>query len=253
MIELNTLNDYLCDLLNCAAYDDYCPNGLQVAGKSTIKKIVTGVTACQALIDAAIAEKADAILVHHGYFWKGEDPCLTGMKGQRIKTLLQADVNLLAYHLPLDGHATLGNNAQLAQRLGLQNLTPIPAQDNNPPIVFKGELPTACCGEDFAKVIAKALDRDPLFIPGRDGPVKTIGLCTGGAQDYMVQAVPHGIDAFLTGEVSERTFHEAKELGVHFFAAGHHATERYGIQALGEHLAEKFPIKHQFIDIPNPV
>ncbi|OOR99387.1 Nif3-like dinuclear metal center hexameric protein [Canicola haemoglobinophilus] len=237
--------------LNSAAISDYAPNGLQVEGKAHVQKIITGVTASQALIDYAVEQKADAILVHHGYFWKSENPCIRGMKGKRIKTLLQNDINMYGYHLPLDTHAELGNNAQLAKLLGIENLRPL--ENNNFSIPVYGDLIEALSGEAFAQRIEKVLGRKPLFC-GENAPhlIRTIGICTGGGQGYIDLAAAKGLDAFITGEVSEQTIHSAREQGLHFFAAGHHATERYGIKALGEWLAKEYGFEVEFKDIDNP-
>ncbi len=237
--------------LNVNAISDYCPNGLQVEGTSQIQRIVSGVTASQALIDAAIELNADAILVHHGYFWKGEDQRIIGMKQRRIKALLAHDINLLAYHLPLDVHPEVGNNVQLAQRLGLTVTGPL-EPDNPRNVGLIGELDSPLSASEFGARIEKALDRAPLVIDHQQ-PIKRVAWCTGGAQGYLEQAIAAGVDAYITGEVSERTFHEAQENGISFFAAGHHATERYGVQALGEWLAERFGIEHHYIECNNPV
>ncbi len=237
--------------LNVSAISDYCPNGLQVEGKTQIKRIVSGVTASQALIDAAIELQADAILVHHGYFWKGEDQPIIGMKQRRIKALLTHDINLLAYHLPLDVHPEVGNNVQLAQRLGITVTGPL-EPDNPRNVGLIGELDAPLSASEFAARIEKSLDRAPLVIDHQQ-PIKRVAWCTGAAQGYIEHAISAGADAFITGEVSERTFHEAQENGISFFAAGHHATERYGVQALGEWLAARFNIEHHYIECPNPV
>ena len=252
MTECSELVAYCNNLLNCGAYQDYSPNGLQIEGRKQVQRVVTGVTASQALIEAAAAAGADMLLVHHGYFWRGEAAPITGMKQRRIRTLLEHDINLVAYHLPLDAHARYGNNVQLAELLGWRiegGLEP-----NNPhSIGLHGELEEALSGEELAGQLEARLGRKPLFIAGHDRPVKRIAWCTGGAQGYFEKAVALGVDAFITGEVSEQTYHIARECGVHFYAAGHHATERYGVKALGEHLAEHFAIEHRFIDIDNPV
>jgi len=237
--------------LNVNAISDYCPNGLQVEGTPQIQRIVSGVTASQALIDAAIELQADALLVHHGYFWKGEDQRVIGMKQRRLKALLTHDINLLAYHLPLDVHPEVGNNVQLAQRLGLTISGPL-EPDNPRNVGLIGELATPLSANEFAARIEKALNRAPLVIDHQQ-PIKRVAWCTGGAQGYIEQAIAAGADAYITGEVSERTFHEAQENGISFFAAGHHATERYGVQALGEWLAKRFNIEHHYIECPNPV
>jgi len=242
----------LCDdLLQAKRFADYCPNGLQVEGGRQIYKLVTGVTASQALIDAAIAERADAILVHHGFFWKNEAAVIRGMKARRIGALLRNEVSLLAYHLPLDAHATLGNNAQLAARLGLQidgNL-----DDSGAVTGLVGHLATPMPASAFAKLLTTSLARSPLVVADADREIRTIAWCTGAAQGYIEQAHARGVDAYLTGEVSEPTVHFARENGIAFFAAGHHATERYGVQAVGEYLAKATGIEHVFIDCDNPV
>ncbi|OMH30350.1 Nif3-like dinuclear metal center hexameric protein [Motiliproteus sp. MSK22-1] len=251
-VSLEALLRALNQTLQPEQFNDYCPNGLQVEGRSTVAKLVTGVTACQALIDRALEVGADAILVHHGYFWKGEDPCVKGMKKQRLAALLKADVSLLAYHLPLDVHPELGNNAQLAQRLNLTvegGLEPDKANS----IGLYGQLPEAIDSQAFSQVIEQVLGRKPLHIAGGDKVIKRVGWCTGSAQGYIQNAIELELDAYITGEVSESTVHTARESGIHFYSAGHHATERYGVQALGGYLAKEFGIEHQFIDIENPV
>ena len=248
MIQRDTLVNYLADLLEVAAFDDYGPNGLQVEGCAEVKRIIGGVTACQALVDAAVEHKADALLVHHGYFWRGEDACVVGMKQRRIKALLSADINLLAYHLPLDAHDLLGNNAQLAQLLGLK------AEGRfGKGIGQYGSLSAPQTADEFSLLLADKLGRPPLHIAGQSTKIKTLAWCTGAAQGYIEQAAALGVDAFLTGEISEQTVHSARELGIHFFSAGHHATERGGIQALGAHLASQFGLEFMFVDIDNPV
>lgn len=260
MIKLDELVRYTNDLLGIDKFRDYCPNGLQIEGRAEVNKLVTGVTACQGLLDAAIKEKADAILVHHGYFWKGEDQAITGLKRNRVKSLLDAGVSLLAYHLPLDAHPEFGNNARLAEILGLQKKgmfgnahSSSSDPDSSQEIAMVGELVEPVDGDTFARHIADRLQRSPLYIKGSGNPIRTIGWCSGAAQSYLEQAVALGLDAFLTGEVSEQTVHIARETGIHFYAAGHHATERYGAESLGQHLAGKFSLDVQFIDIDNPV
>lgn len=232
---------------------DYCPNGLQVEGKKTVKKIVTGVTASQALIEAAIDAKADAILVHHGYFWKGESQPITGMKGKRIRFLIQNDINLYAYHLPLDIHPQLGNNAQLAQLLDIETQGGLEGHPQS--VAMFGAFKTPLSGQELSQKIETALNRKPLHISpdDQDKEIKTVGWCTGGGQDYIELAAQSGLDAFISGEISERTTYIARELGIHYFAAGHHATERYGIKALGEWLTKEHGFDVTFIDIDNPV
>ena len=252
MTECSELVAYCNNLLDCNAFQDYCPNGLQVEGRASVSRIVTGVTASQALIDAAAAQEADLLLVHHGYFWRGEAAPITGLKQRRIRALLEHGINLVAYHLPLDVHAKLGNNVQLAQRLGW-TITGGLEPSNPRSVGLQGELAEALSGEELAQQLNLALGREPLFIRGHGRPVKRIAWCTGAAQGYIDKAVALGVDAFITGEVSEQTIHIARECGINFYAAGHHATERYGVQALGEHLVEHFGVEHRFIDIDNPV
>ncbi|MGV3002429.1 Nif3-like dinuclear metal center hexameric protein [Vibrio sp. E150_018] len=232
---------------------DYCPNGLQVEGKQVVKKIVTGVTASQALIEAAVEAKADAILVHHGYFWKGESQPITGMKGKRIRSLIQNNINLYAYHLPLDIHPQLGNNAQFAQLLDIETQGGLEGHPQS--IAMYGTFKDPLSGQELSQNIEAVLKRIPLHIApdDQDKEIKTIGWCTGGGQDYLELAAQSGLDAFISGEVSERTTYIARELGIHYFAAGHHATERYGVKALGEWLAKEHGFDVTFIDIDNPV
>lgn len=252
MVSRTELLQAFTKILEPQYFQDYCPNGLQIEGCGSIKTLVTGVSASQALVDAAIAEKADAILVHHGYFWKGENPCLTGMKFQRIKKLIENNINLFAYHLPLDAHPELGNNAQLAKQLGIiveGGLEP----DSSRSIGSVGSLTESVSGTAFAAHIEAVLRRKPLHIAGSQRSIQRVAWCTGGAQGYIEKAVALGVDAFVTGEASEQTTHIANECGIHFFAAGHHATERYGVASLGEFIAHKFQLNHRFIDIDNPV
>jgi dinuclear metal center YbgI/SA1388 family protein len=236
---------YLNDLLQAARFRDYCPNGLQVQGRESVAHIVTGVTASLALIEAAIEARADAIVVHHGYFWKGEDARVVA----RLKQLLAHDINLFAYHLPLDAHPELGNNAQLGALLGI---TPL-GRFGEDELGWVGELPEATTLGAFAATVESRLGRVPLVIGGADRPVRTVGWCTGGAQGWFDAAVAVGVDVYLSGEASEQTTHLARESGVAYIGAGHHATERGGVRALGNHLAEHFGLRHTFIDIPNPV
>jgi len=249
-VALTTLVDETDRFLNAAKIPDYCPNGLQVEGRSQVRRIVSGVTASQALLDAAVEAHADVVLVHHGYFWKNEDPRLVGMKQRRLKTLLSNDISLLAYHLPLDVHPEVGNNVQLARLLGLTvegSLEP----DNPRSVGLVGSLDTPLAPAEFMRRIQSALGREPVMVEG-PGLIRRVAWCTGGAQGYIDQAVAAGVDAYLTGEISEPTAHIARENELSFFAAGHHATERYGVQALGEYLAKRFAIEHLFIDCPNP-
>lgn len=250
-IELTALVERADRYLDAAKIADYCPNGLQVEGRGRVNRIVSGVTASQALIDAAVAAEADVILVHHGYFWKGENPCVVGMKQRRLKTLLRHDLSLLAYHLPLDVHPEVGNNVQLAERLGI--VVEGPLEPGNPRnVALLGHLPEALGAAQFAARVGAVLGREPLLVDAGK-PIRTVGWCTGGGQGYIDQAIAAGVDLYLTGEASEQTFHSAQENGISFIAAGHHATERYGVQALGDYLAREFAIEHLFIDCPNPI
>ena len=248
-MKLIELVDYTGQWLQVDRYRDYCPNGLQVAGRDEIRTLVSGVSASMALLEAAAEAGADTILVHHGYFWKNEEPCVTGIKRARLKFLLDHDINLLAYHLPLDAHPELGNNAQLARLLGFE----LEGWFGEQSIAAYGKLSQAVTLEELAQRITQSLNREPLVIGAANSQIRRVAWCTGAAQDMLEQAVALGVDAFVTGEVSERTVHVAQETGVAFIAAGHHATERYGIQALGEHLARRFGISHRYIDIDNPV
>ncbi|WP_163133595.1 Nif3-like dinuclear metal center hexameric protein [Agarivorans sp. Alg241-V36] len=243
----NILNQHL----ESFKFKDYCPNGLQVEGRSEVKRIVTGVTACQALIDQAIEHKADAIVVHHGFFWKNEAAVVTGMKRRRLQALLNHDINLYGYHLPLDVHPELGNNAQLAKRLGITLKRGLEAWDPRS-VAMVGKLAEPISGEEFAQRIEQVLQRKPLHIANGHN-IQKVGICTGGGQSYLGLAAEQGLDAFISGEISENTVHTAREMGIDYFAAGHHATERYGAQALGEWLAETHDLDVTFIDVDNPV
>ena len=233
-------------LLTPHLFEDYCPNGLQVEGKAHIRTLVSGVTASQALIEAAIKHKADAILVHHGYFWKNENPVIVGMKQRRLKRLLENDINLFAYHLPLDAHPELGNNVQLAKKL---NITVTGGFGG---LGLIGKLSSPMSINDVANNIAMQLHRQPICVAAGEHTIETIAWCTGAAQSFIEKVIPFKVDAFLSGEISEPTVHIARENNIHFFSAGHHATERYGVQAVGEYVAKQLDIQHFFIDIDNP-
>ncbi len=243
------LNRYLDGLLEVSRYRDYCPNGLQVEGRGEIRRIVSGVTASLDLIQAALAGGADAILVHHGYFWKGDDPCLTGTRRARVARLIAHDLNLYAYHLPLDAHAEFGNNARLGRRLGLVETGRFAEQE----IGIRGVLAAPMRLDAFAAHVKQRLGREPLVIGDAAREIRQIAWCTGAAQGFFEGAIELGLDAYLSGEISEQQVHLARESGVAFIAAGHHATEKFGVQALGKHLATRFGLAHRFIDIPNPV
>lgn len=251
MISRQQLMSFLDQTLTPSKIKDYCPNGLQVEGTDQIKKIVTGVTASQALIDAAIEAKADVLLVHHGYFWKGESQVITSLKKKRIKSLLDADINLFAYHLPLDIHPTLGNNAQLAQRFNIGDVEGLEL-GNKQSIAVKGRLKVAQTVVQLAVTIEQSLGRKPLVEGASDKIISTVAWCSGGGQNFIEMAGEQGIDAFISGEVSEQTIHLAREYDIAFFAAGHHATERYGAKALGEYVSQHLDVSVEFIDIDNP-
>jgi dinuclear metal center YbgI/SA1388 family protein len=249
----NDFENYLNTLLKPNQIKDFAPNGLQVQGSDSITKVITGVTATQALIDEAIKQKADTILVHHGYFWKNESYVIRGMKHKRIKALLDHNINLFAYHLPLDIHPTLGNNAQLANLFGI-NITDGLEKGNPFSIAMQGEFDTPFSGDELAQNISEKLSRQCLHIaPPSNKKIKTIAWCSGGGQNYVELAAEQGIDAFISGEISEQSTHVATEMDIHFFACGHHATERYGAKALGEYIQEELSLDVIFIDIDNPV
>ncbi len=243
------LLSYLDGLLLPSRFRDYCPNGLQVEGRGEIVRIVAGVTASQALLDFAVDRAADAILVHHGYFWKGEDARLTGLRRRRIGTLLKHDINLIAYHLPLDAHPELGNNARLAALCGWLPEGRFGDQE----IAWLGRLPQKQTVAELATQLNLILGRQPLVIGDAERPLLRIAWCSGGAQGYLEQAIELGVDAYVSGEISEQTVHLARESGVAYFAAGHHATERYGVQALAEYLQSHLGLVCEFVDLDNPV
>lgn len=249
------LQHWLDTTLQASQFKDYAPNGLQVEGQESIRHIVTGVTASEALIREAIKRGADTILVHHGWFWKNEDPCIRGPKRQRMALMLEHHLNLFGYHLPLDAHPVLGNNAQLAQLLGF---TPDTDADGNP-LTF-GHMGLVWAGrcqpqtlEALGVKICEQLRRKPLLVGNGQQTIERVAWCTGGAQGMMQAAIDHGVDAYITGEASEQNFHMAHETGTAFVAAGHHATERYGVKALGEAIAEHFGVQVDFIDLDNPI
>jgi dinuclear metal center YbgI/SA1388 family protein len=247
MATRNEIESCLATLLAVERFKDYGPNGLQVQGRAQVQRIVSGVTASRALIDAAIAARADAILVHHGLFWRGQDGRLTGWLAERVKRLMAHDINLFAYHLPLDAHAEFGNNAQFGLRLQLVADTRFGEQE----LGFAGPCAAQPIDALAARVHA-ALGRAPLLLPGDGRAIARVGWCTGGAQGYFESAIAAGCDAFVTGEVSEPQAHLARETGVAFLACGHHATERYGAPAVAAHVAERFGLEHEFIEIENP-
>jgi len=249
------LQHWLDSTLQAARFRDYCPNGLQVEGKPSVRYLLTGVTASHALLEAAIVRGADAILVHHGWFWKNEEACVRGPKRRRLALALAHELNLLAYHLPLDAHPTLGNNAQLGSQLGLtterhDDGTPLTFGSEN--LVWMGRCPETTLGK-LADHVSTVLQRQALLVGDPHKRVRRIAWCTGGAQGFMQAAVDAGADVYLTGEASEQNYHMAHETGTGFIAAGHHATERYGVQALGQAVAQQFGIRVEFIDLDNPI
>ncbi len=248
MAQRNEIDRYLGQLLAVDRFKDYGPNGLQVEGRAAVRRIVSGVTASLALIDAAIADGADTVLVHHGLFWRGQDGRLTGWLKARVARLMAADVNLFAYHLPLDAHAEFGNNVQFGRQLGFVADARFGEQD----LGFIGPAPGLESAEALALRAQAALGRAPVLLPGDGRPLQRVGWCTGGAQGWFEAAIAAGADAFITGEISEPQAHLSRETGVAFLACGHHATERYGAPALGEHLAAQYGVEHRFIDIDNP-
>lgn len=255
-VDTAELSAWLNDTLQPQRFNDYCPNGLQVEGKPAIRHIITGVTASRALLEEAIRRKADAVFVHHGWFWKNEDARLVGMKRERIALALKHDLNVFAYHLPLDAHPELGNNAQLAKKLGF---TPDCDAEGNPrtygpyDLMWQGRCQPGTTLQQLARHIADTLGREPLVMGNPDQPVERVAWCTGGAQDWMQHAIEAGAQVYITGEASEPNFHLVNESGVGFIGAGHHATERYGALAVGQAIEKQFGIRVEFVDLSNPV
>lgn len=252
MAKLSEIIQWCDRTLKAAEFKDYAPNGLQIEGKTEVNKILCAVTASQAAIDAAIEQNADLLLVHHGYFWKGEPYPITGMRGKRIKTLIQHDISLVGYHLPLDAHPTLGNNAAIAEILALENIEALDPSERNP-IGNIGYLKHPMSPEAFKALLTEKLGFDTIHLPASTTQVQKIGFCTGGAQDYIEKAAEQACDAYISGEVSERTFYQAQELNVHYFACGHHATERYGVQRLAQAISEQFNIEYSYFELNNPI
>ena len=250
MVTLTDLVGYTDELLAVPGLTDYCPNGLQVEGRPQVGRLVSGVTASLAFLERALECEPDALLVHHGYFWKGEDPCLVGVKRERLARLLGSGLSLIAYHLPLDAHPEWGNNAGLARAMGWA------VEDvfgGEPALVWCGRAEAPLAPQALAGQLATTLGREPVWIAGGEHDVTRIGWCTGAAQDFIEAAAAHGLDAFVSGEISERTVHLAREAGIHYFAAGHHATERFGVQALAAHLGERFGLTWEYVELDNPV
>ena len=249
MAKLAEIIDYCNRRLQVAGFEDYCPNGLQVEACRQVDRIVTGVTASLDLVEKAAGLGADLLLVHHGYFWKSEPQPLTGMKGRRVAALYRAGMSMAAYHLPLDAHPQLGNNALLGALLGVDGAGPLEEGS----LVWGGRLGEPLTPEVLAERIREVTAREPLWLDGGESRIERLAWCTGAAQGFIDEAADHGYHAFISGEVSEATFHVARERGIHYYSAGHHATERYGIQALGEELSREFDVIHRFLDLPNPV
>lgn len=245
--------------LKPALFQDYAPNGLQLQGKPEIKKVITGVTASARLLEIAAERDADAVLVHHGWFWKGENPCIVGSKFERVALAIRHGLNVIGYHLPLDAHPQWGNNAQLARVLGLvpdrvDDGSGLPSVFGRGGLIWSGQLPPQVQTlADLGHTIEVVMGRKPLLIGNTDRPLRHIAWCTGGAQGMFEEAIAHGVDVYLTGEASEQVYHQAMESGVAYVGAGHHATERYGVQALGEAIAQQFGVNVEFVDIDNPV
>jgi len=246
MVKCETLQNYTQSYLNADTFEDYCPNGLQIEGKEEIHKIISGVSANLALIEQAIDEKADAIFVHHGLFWKNDPQTISGAKRRKISLLLEHNINLFAYHLPLDAHPDVGNNIQLGKLLGINNMDSVVNS-----LLWTGEIDMSV--SEFGAKVEKTLQRTPLIIGNKDSNIKRIAWCTGAAQGFIDQAVDLNVDVYLTGEVSEQTPAIALENGLVFISAGHHATERYGVQALCQNLSDEFGCEHQYIEIDNCV
>jgi dinuclear metal center YbgI/SA1388 family protein len=249
MVGTPDLVRYLDELLAAAAIKDYCPNGLQVEGAPVVSRAVFAVTASLAVVEQAAAEGANALIVHHGWFWRGEDPRVIGTRRRRLAQLLRSNINLIGYHLPLDLHGELGNNAQFGARMGWR----VERTGGDRGLLAFATLTEPLAARQLGERLHERLDREPLLVGDLEREVRRIAWCTGAAQDMLESAIDLGADAFVSGEISERTTHLAREAGVVYAAAGHHATERYGIQALGQHLAERFSIDAVFIDDPNPV
>lgn len=252
MAKKDQIVNYINELLDIYSFNDYGPNGLQVDGKDDVKSIVSGVSINLSFLQKAVELKADMVMVHHGLFWKQDSFAITGIKYARLKLLFDHGISLCAYHLPLDAHPVYGNNATFGNLLGFRCEKQVEVR-NIPGILSFGVCSNAYTPMDLSRQIESKLQRTPLYIEGRSDTVTKVAWCTGAAQDFIMEAYQLKVDAYITGEVSERTVHLAKELGIHFYAAGHHATERYGVQSLGEHLAKTFQLKHTFVDIPNPV
>lgn len=248
MAHRSDIDVYLSAVMQAATFVDYGPNGLQIEGRERVGRLVSGVTASLALIEAAIAAQADALLVHHGLFWRGQDGRLTGWLKQRVQRLMAHDISLFAYHLPLDAHAEFGNNAQFGRRIGVSADSRFGEQS----LGFVGSLEQPMTTQDLLGRLRQISSRTPAHVEGDGRALRRVAWCTGGAQAYFEGAIAAGADVFITGEMSEPQVHLARETGVTFIACGHHASERYGVQALGSHIAEHFGIEHRYIEIDSP-
>jgi len=246
------LSTYLNDYLSVDLYQDYAPNGLQVEGKQSISRICTAVSASESVIIEACSQGADALLVHHGFFWRGEEPTVLGMKRRRLGHIMAHDLNLFGFHLPLDCHPVIGNNVCIGKILNVSDIKTHP-QGKNRDLLWSGRLAEAVNPTDFAQFLQEKFSREPTHLGCMKNVIERIAWCSGAAQDLIDDAAKLGVDAYISGEISERTYYQAQELNTHYFACGHHATERYGIHALGEHLKEQFGLSHVFIDVNNPV
>ena len=252
MAQLNDIIRWCNQTLKSHEFKDYAPNGLQIEGKAVVNKVLCAVTASQEAIDAAIEHGADLLLVHHGYFWKGEPYPITGMRGRRIKSLIQHDISLVGYHLPLDSHPSLGNNAAIAEILGLQHLEALDPSERHP-IGNIGYLEEPMSAEAFKDYLTEKLGFNTIHLAAAREKIQKVGFCTGAAQDFITRAAEQDCDAFISGEVSERTYYEAKELNVHYYACGHHATERYGVQRLAKAISDEFGIESIYFELNNPI
>ncbi|MDV2439801.1 Nif3-like dinuclear metal center hexameric protein [Acinetobacter gerneri] len=252
MAQLNDIIHWCNQTLKSHEFRDYAPNGLQIEGRSEVNKILCAVTASQQAIDAAIEQNADLLLVHHGYFWKGEPYPITGMRGHRIKSLIINDISLVGYHLPLDSHPTLGNNAAIAEILELENIEALDPSERNP-IGNIAYLKQAMSPEAFKALLTSRLGFDTIHLNAERNSIQKIGFCTGAAQDFISKAFEQNCDAYISGEVSERTYYEAQELNVHYYACGHHATERYGVQRLAKAISQQFNIEYSYFELNNPI
>ena len=251
-VSLDELADYLADYLAIDEVSDYGPNGIQVEGPEKIGKIVTGVSACEELFQEAGRRGADAVLVHHGIFWSGMPYELTGVQYRRVEHLIRERIALLAYHLPLDRHEEVGNNAVACRRLGLVDLEPFGDHEGTS-IGWRGRFPEEVSFRSFVESCHRLYGREPLAFGADDASITEIGIISGGAQKEFHGAIAAGLDAFVTGEVSEWVMNLARESGVGFVSAGHYATERLGVQVLGDHLAERFGLEVEYVEVPNPV